>query len=257
MTAIADVLGWAPERLDTAQRKAAPVGQLPEGLTVETAYAIQHALIARRTGRGERLAGVKLGFTSRAKMAQMGVGEVIVGQLTDAMCLADGSAISLARFIHPRAEPEIAFRMARDLGPGNHGDIEIESCVDAVAPALEIIDSRYRDFRFTLPDVVADNASAAGFVIGPWSAIDAEIGSREVHLVVGGTVVQTGSTAAILGHPLRALQELAALAPRYGLQLRAGQVVLAGAATPAVPLTVAAVEAHVAGLGSVSVRGAP
>lgn len=255
MTETAGVLGWAPQRLDSAQRTAAPVGQLPEGLTLETAYAIQHALIARRIGRGERLAGVKLGFTSKAKMAQMGLSEIIAGQLTEAMHIADGSAVALGDFIHPRAEPEIAFRMARDLGPDDGGTVRVESYVDAVAPALEIIDSRYRDFRFTLADVVADNASAAGFAIGAWCAIDTDIGRREVHLVVDGTTVQNGSTAAILGHPFRALHELAALVPRYGLRLRAGQVVLAGAATPAVPLTAAVVEAHVAGVGSVSLRG--
>lgn len=236
--------------LDDAQRYVHAVPQLPDGLPLADAYRIQHTVLERRFARGERLSGTKLGFTSKAKMAQMGVSEIIAGQLTDAMAVPNGGDVPLNRLIHPRIEPEVAFRLACDVGP----DADITTCVDAVAPALEIIDSRYRDFRFSLADVVADNTSAAGFVVGSWRPID-EVGALEVELLVDDEPVESGSTAAILGHPLDALRALVPLAYKYVFPLTAGQVILAGAATAAVPFGAAVVEARVERIGSVSVRG--
>jgi 2-oxo-3-hexenedioate decarboxylase len=236
------------EALDAAQRSATAIGQLDLPPDLAAAYRIQRELIQLRLARGERLVGCKLGFTSKAKMAQMGVSEIIVGRLTDAMQVPDGADVELSRFIHPRIEPEIAFRLARDV------DGDIAGCVDAVAPALEIIDSRYRDFRFSLPDVIADNTSAAAFVVGEWQPMR-EVADLPVRLVVDGTDAELGSTSAILGHPLRALDELAVLAGKYEIPLREGDVILAGAATAAVPFEAGRVEAHVGGLGRASVRG--
>lgn len=236
--------------LDAAQRDVSAIDQLDLGPDLGVAYRIQRDLISHRLARGERLIGCKLGFTSKAKMAQMGVSEIIVGRLTDAMQVPDGADVELSRFIHPRIEPEIVFRLGRDVEP----DSDIADCLDAVAPGLEIIDSRYRDFRFSLPDVIADNTSAAAFAVGPWQPAG-DVADLDVRLVVGGTVAEAGSTAAILGHPLRALEELVGLAARYDVALRAGDVILAGAATAAVPFGVARVEARVDGLGTVSVRG--
>lgn len=246
-------IGDAARLLDDAQCLVRAVPQLPEGLSLDDAYRIQHALIERRLARGERPVGTKLGFTSKAKMAQMGVSEIIVGQLTDAMEVADDGEVPLGALIHPRIEPELAFRLAADVEPGG----DITACVDAVAPALEIIDSRYRDFRFNLADVVADNTSAAGFVVGEWQPIgtSADLGNLDVQLVVDGEVAETGSSAAILGHPLDALRALTPLAYKYAFVLTAGQVVLAGAATAAVPFTASSVEGRVDGLGAVRVRG--
>jgi 2-oxo-3-hexenedioate decarboxylase len=224
---------------------------------VDAAYAVQEALVARRLARGATLVGWKLGFTSLAKMAQVGISDVIVGRLTSGMAVPDGGELDLTRFIHPRVEPEVAYRLARDVDPGEPAD-DLVSAVDAVAPALEVIDSRYRDFRFTLADVVADNTSAAGFVVGTWVPLDAagDLGERPVTLSVDGRVAEEGATDAILGHPLRALPALGRMAARLGLPLRAGQVVLAGAATAAVPLRAGAVvEGRVEGLGAVTLRG--
>lgn len=249
-----NLLRQVPERLDAAQQAASPVEQLPAGLTTRQAYLIQHGLVTRGLDRGERLVGLKLGFTSKAKMAQMGLSDVIVGQLTDRMRVPDGSDVPLSRFIHPRIEPEVAFRLARDVDPDD--DLtDLVACVDAVAPALEIIDSRYRDFRFSLPDVIADNTSAAAFVIGEWRPPGEDLGNRAVRLVVDGRTVEVGSTAAILGHPARALPALREMARRHGMPVRAGYVVMAGAATAAAPFAASVVEASVAGLGTVSVRG--
>jgi 2-oxo-3-hexenedioate decarboxylase len=229
--------------LDQAQRTATPIPQPAAQSDVAGAYLIQHELIGLRLGRGEVLVGAKLGFTSKAKMAQMGVDDVIAGQLTDAMRREDGDDVALAELIHPRIEPEIAFRLGPGLVP------------DAVAPALEIIDSRYVDFRFSLPDVIADNTSAAAFAIGAWQPLPPDLGNRAVILEAGGAVAETGSTAAILGHPLRALTALSRLARQYAIPVRPGDVVLAGAATAAIPFTAGVYTVRVARLGTVTVRG--
>lgn len=239
--------------LDDAQRAATAVAQLPDSLDLDAAYAVQRKVIACRVQRGERVVGAKLGFTSAAKMAQTGVHEIIAGTLTDAMRFADGASISLGGLIHPRIEPEVAFRVCAAL-PAEDPAADALAYVDAIAPALEIIDSRYRDFRFRLSDVVADNASSAAFVIGEWQPIS-DVRDRKVMLRVDGAVVESGSTADILGDPVNALRAYVDLARARGWSLSAGDVLLAGAATAAVPLTAAVVSAEVDGLGTVSVRG--
>ncbi|MBM7502598.1 2-keto-4-pentenoate hydratase [Agromyces aurantiacus] len=244
--------------LDQAQRTASPIAGraagAPSGL--DAAYATQHALIARRTDRGERVVGVKLGFTSRAKAEQMGVADVILGTLTDAMGVDDHGRYDPRTAIHPRVEPEVAYL----LGPGVEDELaepDPSASIAAVAPALEVIDSRYRDFRFSLDDVVADNASAAAFAIGPWRrpADTGPMDNRAVSLEFDGRLVQAGSTAAILGDPGRAIAAARRLAGRHGFALRAGMILLAGAATAAVPLpATGVVGAEIAGLGRVSLR---
>ncbi len=243
--------------LDQAERTASPIARrapgTPSGLA--TAYATQQALIARRTARGERVVGLKLGFTSRAKAKQMGVDDVILGTLTDAMRLDDDDWYDAGSAIHPRVEPEVAYL----LEPPAHGAADDGASVSiaAVAPALEIIDSRYRDFRFSLDDVIADNASAAAFAIGPWRHV-AETGpldNRAVSLELGGRLVETGSTAAILGDPYRALAAARRLARRHGFALSPGMVLLAGAATASVPLPeTGMVRAEISGLGRITLR---
>ncbi|MCO5064596.1 MAG: fumarylacetoacetate hydrolase family protein [Rhizobiaceae bacterium] len=242
--------------VDDAALKATAVEQLTlsnPDLDGTDGYTIQAQSIRRRLERGERPVGLKLGLTSRAKMQQVNVNEVIVGRLTDAMQISDGGEVSIDRFIHPRIEPEIAFLLRRRL-EGKVSLAEAAAAVEAVMPGLEIIDSRYIDFKFTLPDVVADNTSAAGFVLGPPSPLDRDIGNLAMTLNFNGRPVQIGSSAAILGHPLRALVEAARLAEMIGASLEAGSIVLAGAATAAVELKAGVhVTAQVSGLGRAAV----
>jgi 2-oxo-3-hexenedioate decarboxylase len=247
-------------RLDEAARTARPVPQLTrEGpLSLADAYAVQRALLALRSGRGDAPVGVKLGFTSKAKAAQMGVFDVVAGVVTAQMRIENGAGPHFP-LIHPRIEPEIAFRLDADIDPADPA-ADLAAAVGAIAPALEIIDSRYRDFSFTLEDVVADNTSAAGFAIGPWRSLAAadrlDLGNLAVVLEVDGAPAQTGSTAAILGHPLHALEATKRMAARHGLSLPAGSIILAGAATAAVPLGAGSViEATITGLGRVTARG--
>jgi len=247
------------ESLDGAQVDRRALTALPglDDLDISTAYDVQRAAFDRRLERGEQASGVKLGFTSKAKMEQMGVDELIVGRLSGAMCVDDGGTLDLSTLIHPRIEPEIAFRLSRDVDPRDPLD-DLRTAVDAVAPALEIIDSRFEGFAFSLPGVIADNTSAAAYAIGQWRPFgidsDLDIGNLAVTLTINGARAEVGSSSAILGHPLRTLPQLKAMAVKHGFELRSGFFVLAGAATAAVPLEPGVVEARVAGLGRVSIE---
>ena len=245
---MADVRALAT-RLDEARRDVTAIPQLTAGteLDVGAAYAVQRAGIELRRRRGERLTGVKMGFTSRAKMVQMGVDDVIWGLLTDGMLA--GPSVDVSRLIHPRVEPEIAYLIGREV----RSPAEAESAVAGVAVGFEVLDSRYRDFRFTLPDVVADNASAARFGFGAWHP-PRDVSNIGLLMEIDGRAVQTGSSAAILGDPARSLRAAARLALAAGIALEPGWVVLAGAATEAVPLPPGAhVRVTGAGLGGVEV----
>ena len=229
-----DHIAALAERVDTAAHRAEAIAQFAEAeqLRAEDAYAIQCASIARRVARGERRTGVKMGFTSRAKMVQMGVHDMIWGRLTDCMAEADGAPVSLGRFVHPRVEPELAFLLSRPL-PQHVSLPEALEAVAAIAPALEIIDSRFDNFKFTLGDVVADNASSSGYVIGPWSSPKQDFSNLGLVMSIDGVPRQFGSTAGILGHPLRSLVAAARLSAAAGEPLQAGWVVMAGGATAA------------------------
>lgn len=220
------------ERLDTAMRDARAVPQLTETLSLDQAYEVQAASLARRYARGERRVGVKMGFTSLAKMEQMGISEVIWGRLTDAMRFADGASVPFERFVHPRIEPEIAFLLGTDL-LGEIDEVDAHAALAGVAPALELIDSRYQNFRFSLSDVVADNSSTSAFVIGPWLEPFADLAELRFTMAIDGEAKQTGSSAAILGDPIRSLVRAARLAAAAGEPLKAGDVVMAGGATAA------------------------
>ncbi|WP_420174657.1 2-keto-4-pentenoate hydratase [Luteococcus sp. OSA5] len=228
-------------RLDRAQERGEALEQHGDGLSLAQAYAVQAAIKQLRIERGETFLGPKLGFTSRAKMAQMGVDEVIVGFLTDRMQLAPGSTLSLAGLVHPRVEPELVFRLAHDVvaEPGEDAvslGRRLEDATDAVAAGLEVIDSRYRNFRFSLPDVVADNTSACRFVVGDWQPYPRPMSGLAVSMLVDGHQVSAGSSDAILGDPRQVFTALAAVALQHDIPLPAGAPVLAGAMTEAVAL---------------------
>ncbi len=241
--------------VDEAARTATAIPQLTDtlpDLTVEDAYAVQAMSIARRRARGELRAGYKMGLTSRAKMLQVGVSEVVWGRLTDAMRLTEGGDLFRARYVHPRVEPEIAYVIGRPLA-GEVTAAEALAAVEAVAPALEIIDSRYRDFKFALPDVVADNSSSSGFYVGSWAKRDTDVSNLGIVMEVNGRPVQIGSSAAILGNPIRSLVAAARLVGRAGERLEPGDIVLAGGVTAAHPLAVGEhVRTAFQGLGTVS-----
>ena len=138
----------------------------------------------------------------------------------------------MSRFVHPRVEPEIAVLLARGLDDVQ-SPLQALAAVAAVAPAREIIDSRYEDFRFSLTDVVADNSSSSGFVVGPWRSPATDLDNLGLVMAFDGRPQAFGSTAAILGHPLRSLVAAARVAAEAGERLSPGDLVLAGGATAA------------------------
>jgi 2-oxo-3-hexenedioate decarboxylase len=235
LDAIADTIAAATE-----ERRAIPRLTLehPE-LTADEAYDAQWRGIERRLNTGERLVGLKLGLTSTAKQRTMGVDEPLYGWLTNGMIAEPGRAFELDRFIHPRVEPEIAFLLGEELrGPTTV--TEVLAATRAVFPALEIIDSRYADFSFQLPDVIADNASAAAVVMGSTAVPPQRAGDLRLVgcvLRVDGEVVHTAAGAAVLGHPAAAVAWAINRLSERGGSLRAGSIVLAGALTDAVPLS--------------------
>jgi 2-oxo-3-hexenedioate decarboxylase len=223
------------ERLDDAARNATAVDQLPEAIDIIGAYEVQRLSIARRLARGEKRKGIKMGLTSKAKMDQVGVNEMIWGRLTSGMLIDDGGALDMSRFIHPRAEPEIAFLVGKRLS-GRITSLEAASAIDGIAGAIEVIDSRFRNFKFRVTDVIADNSSSSGFVVGPWNRPDSEVGNLGMALEFDGKPVAIGSSAAIMGHPLRSLVAAVELLSRYDESIEPGDILLSGAATAAEPL---------------------
>ncbi|CAG2141069.1 2-keto-4-pentenoate hydratase [Cupriavidus numazuensis] len=233
MTDMSQTIVDAALALDTAAMQAQSMPQFEAGhFDLPTAYAIQRASIQHRVARGEQVKGIKLGFTSRAKMVQMGVDSLIWGFLTDAMLEEDGGTIHLGRYIHPRVEPEVCFVTRRTIDAPLTA-LEAADYLEAVAPAMEIIDSRYRDFRFSLEDVVADNCSSAGLVVGAWSRDFTGLANLGVRMQFDGRDVQVGSTGAILGHPLRTVVQASRLLHAAQVSLPAGSLIMAGAATAA------------------------
>jgi len=219
------------ERLDRAAREQAPIepiaGELPD---TAAAYRIQRELRQLRLARGERHFGWKLGFTSAAKRAQMGVHEPVYGFLTDAM-LVTRLPLSLSGLIAPRAEPEIAIKLASPLA----GQVTREEVLEATAEvraAIEVLDSRFLAFKFGLLDVVADNTSAAMVLLGPQAdSADQDWAAERVQLEIDGEVRASAHGAAVMGHPAEAVRWLASKTP-----LSSGDWILTGGLTEAMPL---------------------
>jgi len=218
----------------TADRAAIPPlsDGLP-GLDAATGYAIQ---AVARDAAGP-LAGWKLGATSRAKQAQVGVHEPVRGFLARASALDLGEPLVTAELIQPRAEPEIVFVMGRDLSGPAVTAADVLAATAGVAAGIEVLDSRFVDFRFTMPDVIADNTSAGRYLVGapvPPDGIDLRLAG--VVLEHNGEVTATAAGAAALGHPAAAVAWLVRALAAAGDGLRAGQIVLSGGLTAAVPL---------------------
>lgn len=227
-------------------------------LDLDTGYAIQDRNQAKRLARGEKLIGVKLGLTSRAKQQRMGVFFPFVAWLTDAMILPAGDPVPQSRLIHPRVEPEIVFVMRDRLeGPG----VTCAQAMDAVESVwggAEIIDSRYRDFRFKAGDVAADNASSGAFVTGPIGLPPSELDLtlEGVLVEVGGQILDSATGAAVQGHPGEALALAANDLARRGHAIEPGWIVLTGGMTDAVFCPPgSAIGIHFTNLGSVHLSG--
>ncbi len=209
----------------------APAGET--AITTEQAYRVQSLVHRARVERGERPAGWKLGYTSAAMRAQMGIDEPNLGPLTDAMLLADGSAVP-GSVIHPRVEPEIALVVAADIDTVRAFD-RIDEHVSSARASLEVVDSIWRDYRFTWADNTADGSSAAFVVLGPELSLEG-LAELPVTLVRNGERVGEGVGSDAMGDPLVALSWLGARLLERGDRLRAGEVVITGGLCAAVEL---------------------
>lgn len=244
---------------ETDRTDREPVTDEWPGLDLATAYEVQDAILAKREAAGEKLVGVKLGFTSEAKQQRMGIDTPLTAWLTDAMMLPVGDPVPVAELIHPRIEPEIVVVLGEDLaGPGVTAEQAL-AAIDKVYAGLEVIDSRYTDFKFTLPDVVADNASSGRYVVSEFGCDPDELDlvDEECRLSVDGEVVARATGAAVQGNPAQALALAANSLAERGITMKAGWVVLTGGMTDAAPIergTQVAVDFTT--LGALTVNGA-
>ncbi|HFJ9315458.1 2-keto-4-pentenoate hydratase [Bacillus tropicus] len=205
-------------------------------LTVEDAYKLQKRLIEQKMSEGSKRVGVKLGLTSKAKQQMMGIDEAIYGYLLHDMLAFEWEPLQYQTLIHPKVEPEIAFLIGEDLQGTNVTADDVLKATKYVAPALEVIDSRYLNFKFTLPDVIADNCSSSKFLLGSkWIDVK-NIDLANVGMVMSknGKIATTGTGAAVLGHPAEAI---AWAVNKLGLQnegFKKGDIVLSGALSEAI-----------------------
>lgn len=202
-------------------------------LGLDDAYAVQALVTGARLARGERVVGWKLGYTSLVMREQMGVDAPNFGPLTDAMLVADGAAVP-ASMTQPRVEPEVALRFATDV-PAGADRTAVLAAVASAHAALEVVDSVWTDYRFTLEDNTADGSSAAGVVLGPELPID-RIADVEVTLLVDGTPSGNGRGSDASGHPADGVVWLVEQLATRGEKLRAGDVVITGGLTRAAAL---------------------
>jgi len=252
-----DALG---DELYTALREARaidPIAGRHPGLDVAAAYRIQQRLMTRRLQDGERIVGKKIGVTSRAVMDMLGVHQPDFGMLTDAMLVHQGATADMSRLIQPKAEGEIAFVLKRRLqGPGV-GVADVLAATECVMPCIEIVDSRIRDWKITIGDTVADNASCGLFVLGSRAVSPLSVDLRTCGMVFerNGEVIGTGAGAAALGSPLNAIAWLANTLGSLDMALEPGEVVLSGALAAMSPAKGGDhFRVSIGGLGECSVR---
>ena len=234
-----EVIKQLAEHLENAELNVQPVTKITDDypdMDFEDAYDIQWEIRRRKEARGNRIVGMKMGLTSWAKMAQMGVEEPCYGFLADYFSCASGSAIDTSKLIHPKVEAEIAFVTSKPLkGPGCHA-ADVFAATQCVLPAVEIIDSRYRDFKFDIKSVVADNSSSSRFVTGgravPGDHMDWS--TTGVVMEKNGEIVELSTGAAVLGNPAESVAMLANMLGERGEEIPAGTFIMTGGVTPAI-----------------------
>jgi 2-oxo-3-hexenedioate decarboxylase len=226
------------EHLENAELNCIEVTKITDDypdITWDEALDVQWEIRRRKEARGNKVVGLKMGLTSMAKMRQMGVETPCYGFLADYFSVPDGGEIKISELIHPKVEAEVAFVTKKELsGPGCHiGDVL--AATDFIVPAVEIIDSRYKDFKFDLKSVIADNSSSSRFVTGGRMrpVEDLDLQTLGVVMEINGEVVELGAGAAILGHPAAAVAMLANMLAERGEVIPAGSFIMAGAITAA------------------------
>lgn len=239
------------EALDSRQTVSPITSLLDDDL--DSAYVVQELVMSEREERGNPRVGRKVGLTSPAVQKQLGVDQPDFGVLLADMDVTTDEVVDSSRLIQPKIEAEIAFVLKDDVDDPSWGSVM--AAVDYVVPALEIVDSRIEDWKITIVDTVADNASSGLFVLGSDRKTLDEIDPSSVtmEMTVDGEVASSGTGKDCLGDPRNALVWVAETANRLGRPLRAGEVVLSGALGPMALFPPGVqVNAEISGLGSVS-----
>jgi len=256
-----DVERAAAELLDMrATQRVEP--DLPDALrpsTFDDGYAIQSRVVAGLLPVGARAIGYKCACTSPIAQAALQIDRPLFGRLLSHTTSVSGAVLPADRFVHRVIESEFGFRMGRDVEPvdGGHTVETIADCIDAVIPAIEIVDYRYESWTVGAPQVAADNAIHGWWVHGEpvtdWRHLDLAAAAVEAHR--NGEPATSGSGANVLGHPLAVMAWLADELPRYGLRLGAGDLVTTGVTTDVFEAAAGdVVVATFAGVGEVTVQ---
>lgn len=237
-TKIAQIEKWAAHLAEAEKNRlgVAPLTALNPEITIEEAYQVQLQTIEGKVTAGEKIVGKKIGLTSLAMQQMLGVNQPDYGHLLDGMMIDNGGEIATNQVLQPKVEGEIAFILKNDLKGPNVTVIDVLAATDYVVPALEIVDSRVKDWKIKLEDTVADNASSGLFVLGdkkvPLDGLD--LAQMGMVLYKNGQIVNTGVGAAALNHPATCVAWLANKLADYGIILKAGEVILSGALSAAV-----------------------
>jgi 2-keto-4-pentenoate hydratase len=225
--------------LAQAERSRVPVGPLTDGnptIDVVDAYEIQLINIRQRVAEGARVVGHKVGLSSQAMQQMMNVDEPDYGHLLDEMEVFEDKPVKGARYLYPRVEVEVGFILGEDLPGAGCTEDDVLAATAAFAPSIELIDTRITDWKIKLCDTIADNASSAGFVLGPERVApkDIDIKSIDAILTRNGELVAKGRSDAVLGNPVTAVAWLARKVESFGVRLRKGDIVLPGSCTRAI-----------------------
>lgn len=225
------------ETLHRAYLDAEPIEpvSLPADLTVEEGYAVQNAFVDHRIEDEGPVVGYKIGFTSEAVQSALGVEDPAYGRILADTVRRD-RRFELDRLIEPRIEPEIAFLLEDDLrSPVSR--LDVAAATRFVVPAIEIVDSRIRDWDVTGPTAIADNALAARLLLGDrTTAVEGDLSLEGVEVLINGERRATGTGAAVLGHPADAVAWLAETLSGRGDGLGAGDIVTTGSITEPLPV---------------------
>lgn len=211
------------------------ISALNPDMNVEDAYKIQIYNVAKRIGDGDKIIGMKVGLTSKAMQNLLGVDEPDYGHLTDKMLVNEGDLCPMNELLQPKVEGELAFCLKKSLkGPGVT-IADVYNATDWVAPAIEIVDSRIKDWKIKLVDTIADNGSSAKLVLGSGMTKIGDVDMRLIgmNLEKNGEIVSTGTGAAVWGNPAAAVAWLANKLAQFDIQLKEGSIVLSGAVTAA------------------------
>ncbi|WP_069165423.1 2-keto-4-pentenoate hydratase [Nocardia altamirensis] len=248
------------DELERAERDRVPIDPLvaryPD-IDVVDAYEIQLRNIRRRLHTGARVVGHKVGLSSKAMQQMMGVDEPDYGHLLAEMEVYEDVPVEAGRYLLPRVEVEVGFVLGADLPGADCTEDDVLAATVAFAPAIELIDSRIKDWKIGLADTISDNASSAGYVLGPQRVAPKDIDIKKIDAVLtrNGEVVAEGRSDAVLGDPVIAVAWLARKVASFGVRLKEGDIVLPGSCTRAIDARPGdAFLAEFAGLGSVRLQ---